>query len=69
MNMWKQIREEHHLTQQEVADILNCSRQYVHAMETGKKSKSKKYQIFILELRGNKQDLINAKYLRELDEL
>ena len=63
-NMWKQIRIEHNKTINDVAKAIGCSRQYVSYMESGKRKKTLPYQIYLLELRGEKQDLINANYLR-----
>lgn len=64
-NMWRVTRLKHGKTLKDVADAIGCSKQYVSYMEQGKRRKIYKYQIYILELRGEEIDLINAKYLRE----
>ena len=38
----------------------------VSYMELGRRKKSLEYQIFILELRGFEEDIINANYLKEI---
>ena len=64
-NMWKEIRLSKGITLAQIAKEIGCTRQMVSYMEQGKKRKSLKYQIYILELRGNEIDLINANYLKE----
>lgn len=64
-NMWRVTRLTNGKTLKDVADAIGCSKQYVSYMEQGKRRKTYKYQIYILELRGEEIDLINAKYLRE----
>ena len=65
-NMWRNIRIEHNLSIDDVAKKVGCSRQMVSYMELGKRKKTLEYQIFILELRGLKEDIINANYLKEI---
>jgi transcriptional regulator with XRE-family HTH domain len=65
-NMWRNIRIEHNVSINEVAKKIGCTRQMVSLMELGRRKKSLEYQIFILELRGFKEDIINANYLKEI---
>ena len=65
-NMWKKIRKDHKMTLEEVARKIGCSKQHVSYMESGRRKKTLDYQIFILELRGEEMDLVNASYLRNV---
>ena len=65
-NMWRNIRIEHNLSIKDVAEEIGCTRQMVSYMELGRRKKSLEYQIFILELRGFEEDIINANYLKEI---
>ena len=65
-NMWEKIRKDHNISLRELGEKIGCSGQFVSLMEKGKRKKSLEYQIFILELRGEKEDIINANYLKEI---
>lgn len=65
-NMWEKIRKDHNISLRELGKKIGCSGQFVSLMEKGKRKKSLEYQIFILELRGEEQDIINANYLKEI---
>lgn len=64
-NMWEKTRKDHNISLRELGKKIGCSGQFVSLMEKGKRKKSLEYQIFILELRGEKEDIINANYLKE----
>ena len=65
-NMWEKIRKDHNISLRELGKKIGCSGQFVSLMEKGKRKKSLEYQIFILKLRGEKEDIINANYLKEI---
>lgn len=66
-SMWFNIRKNANLTQQDIANKFNVSRQYIHKIEMGEYVMPIKYQIYYLSLRNSDEDKIIIEYLKELE--